>query len=826
MPPKKKLKETRSDTDIFLVGQPKDKPSSMTKPLTNGDMVRYMHYRKNLDWNKSTNWDNLFSCALMSGTTSASCSSKGCRTGEGQDLCGVAFARCTGRWDSTGIPLKSDRSLKIQISNLFKDWQVMNKLRTRLSKATLSPKDQILVDNFVHKMNQTFLAAIPNAEEIIMKDKLRDSQQKEEDICFLKSMKEDRVASVSGVDKVYQKRVDDKTVRLDNEKVRLEKYKEGKKAKDREENNNDEDKDIDEDDSDDDFVPEDKSKKQKKRESRRADTVTIQLPRNIVQVLAPTASRYDVSHTALSSLLLQTVAAGGGDIDSLPLSRRQVERNSKVSVTEYAAGVREAFVISARGKKFICHFDGKQLLEFTMGVKATKERMTVAVSSPDMQHPQVLGSMPLDGQTGEDISGGVLYLLKLYQIDDKIVGLSFDTTASNTGPAIGACIRLETHLSKGLLWLGCRRHVMELHIKHVAKMVAKDVAGRKPTGPVEPLFKKLQDNWPALLPVIDMNSLKKFDWQAVAGTELEAQAQSSLEILSNFLKSGTFPREDYRELCELTVLYLGGAVPKFRFQYPGAYHHARYMAKAIYMLKLMVLMEKITWLEQGEKMEVKIMADFISVFYAVWWLKAYLAVEAPMNDLKAFQQMRMLKKHNQKVADTCLASWRRHTWYLTEELVVICLADTKCPYREEVAAALLQQEVLDEFPPKKPQLPQLEEQIWPSNGELPSLAEFVGPKSRLMFSLLQFSPAELDWLQFSCDQWDRFSGYQRFSQFVKKLAVVNDAGERGVKAIQEVVGRTTLEPLRQDMMVTHSEERKLFPNRGSGQESKSKLAKI
>ena len=649
MPPKKKIKETRSDTDIFLVGQPQDKPTNMNKPLTNGDMVKYMHYRRNLDQNKSTSWDNLFSCAMVSGAASACCNIKGCRTGDGQDLCGVAFARCTGRWDSTGIPLKSDKSLKNQISNLFKEWQGMNKLKTRLSKTSLSTKDQTHVDNFVHKMNQTFLAALPNAEEIILKDKLRDSQQKEEDVSFLKSMKEDRVASVSGADKVYQKRVDDKTQRLDSEKVRQEKYEESKKVKDREENNNGEDEDIEDSDSDDDFVLEAKSKKQKKRENRRAETVSIQIPRNIVQVLAPTASRYEVSHTALSSILLQTVAASGGDINSLPLSRRQVERNSKVSVTQYASGVREAFVLAARGKKFICHFDGKQLLEFTMGVKATKERMTVVVSSPDMEHPQVLGSMPLDGQTGEDIAGGVLYLLQLYQIEDNIVGLSFDTTASNTGPAMGACIRLETHLSRGLLWLGCRRHVMELHIKHVAKMVAKDVAGRNPTGPTEPLFKKLQDNWPALLPIIDMNSLDKFDWQAVAGTELEAQAQNSLEILSHFLKEQTFPREDYKELCELTVLYLGGVVPSFRFQYPGAYHHARYMAKAIYMLKLMLLMDKITWLEQGEKKEVKMMADFISVFYAVWWLRAYLGVDAAMNDLKAFQEMRMLKNHNQRL---------------------------------------------------------------------------------------------------------------------------------------------------------------------------------
>ena len=46
-------------------------------------------------------------------------------------------------------------------------------------------------------------------------------------------------------------------------------------------------------------------------------------------------------------------------------------------------------VLQAKDKFFVCHFDGKQLEEFTMGVKATKERMTVAVSSPDMEHPQV-----------------------------------------------------------------------------------------------------------------------------------------------------------------------------------------------------------------------------------------------------------------------------------------------------------------------------------------------------------------------------------------------------------------------------------------------------
>ena len=192
--------------------------------------------------------------------------------------------------------------------------------------------------------------------------------------------------------------------------------------------------------------------------------------------------------------------------------------------------------------------------------------------------------------------------------------------------------------------------------------------------------------------------------------------------------------------------FLGSAVPNFKFQYPGAYHSARYMAQAIYQMKMMLLLDKITWLTP----EVKIMSQFISIFYCVWWLQGYLGVKAPMNDLKAMQQMRMYRQHKQLVSDTCIASWRRHTWYLTQELVVLSLADVSCPFIDDVAACLLQQEVLDSsFQPRKPKLPMMLDTIWPEDGSLPSLATFVGPRSYLVFSLLEFSPSDMDWLKFN-----------------------------------------------------------------------------
>ena len=126
------------------------------------------------------------------------------------------------------------------------------------------------------------------------------------------------------------------------------------------------------------------------------------------------------------------------------------------------------------------------------------------------------------------------------------------------------------------------------------------------------------------------------------------------------------------------------------------------MASCIYDLKSALRLPLLTWLSVDEKKEILMMAEFESVFYVVWWLQAFLGNKAPMNDLFAFQQMRSYAKFYRFVADKCLGSWKRHTWYLTAELVVFCLADNECPFRDDVAAALLKEAKLDVFPPGKP----------------------------------------------------------------------------------------------------------------------------
>ena len=396
--------------------------------------------------------------------------------------CGVFFAKHTGGWLKTGLPLMTDQTIKSHVKEALKDWQSVNKMSSRLKLPNLSLKQKNLVENFQLRMSQTFLITDKNAEELIVKDRLRNDQQKKEDLAFLKSMKEDRKASVSTADTQYQMKVDSKIKRQEMEQNRL--VDEQARRERTPQTQESVSQEVVEDSSgEDDLIDINQNKRKKKEKS-----VTIEVPKNIVEILAPTANRYDVSSTALSTLLLQTVAAGGGNIDCLPLSRRQVERSSKKSIHEHAENVKESCKENAKDKFFVCHFDGKQLKEFTGGIKATKERLSVLVSSPHLDHVQVLGAVGLDSQTGEAIFTGVLNLLEDFGLTDRIIGTSFDTTSSNTGRHQGACVRLETDLGRALLWIACRRHVMELHVKHVAKVIAENISGSKQTGPINTVF--------------------------------------------------------------------------------------------------------------------------------------------------------------------------------------------------------------------------------------------------------------------------------------------------------------------------------------------------
>jgi len=118
-------------------------------------------------------------------------------------------------------------------------------------------------------------------------------------------------------------------------------------------------------------------------------------------------------------------------------------------------------------------------------------------------------------------------------------------------------------------------------------------------GPDVALFNRFLTDWPYTdQSAYETASEDMFDLcTAVLGAEMV-----------NFCKltrEESQPRADYKELISLAMIFLGGADPaEVSFRAPGAFHQARWMAKAIYSLKLFLFQHQFS-LTTNEKTSVK-----------------------------------------------------------------------------------------------------------------------------------------------------------------------------------------------------------------------------
>ena len=85
------------------------------------------------------------------------------------------------------------------------------------------------------------------------------------------------------------------------------------------------------------------------------------------------------------------------------------------------------------------------------------------------------------------------------------------------------------------------------------------------------------------------------------------------------------PRGDYREFLELVVTYLEGIPARgIRFNSPGAMHHARWMSKVLYSLKIWLFRDQF----KLSVREARGLNDFC-VFAVSVYLKAWMTAQIP-----------------------------------------------------------------------------------------------------------------------------------------------------------------------------------------------------
>ena len=182
-------------------------------------------------------------------------------------------------------------------------------------------------------------------------------------------------------------------------------------------------------------------------------------------------------------------------------------------------------------------------------------------------------------------------------------------------------------------------------------------------------------------------------------------------------------------------------------------------------------------------------AEVISLLHIPYFLQVRNAILAPRLDRDFYTQLVQYRNLHEegslryRMADAMITSHLRHTWCLTQEVVVFFLFDEKAPARErkKMADALMSCDPPAEgWQVGKPHLPDNLKENQP-------LHELVGSRSHLLFWLLRAGTA---WWSRPVHKWAEDSEYRRVRDWLRDLKVVNDCCERIIQDITLYANRT------------------------------------
>jgi len=265
------------------------------------------------------------------------------------------------------------------------------------------------------------------------------------------------------------------------------------------------------------------------------------------------------------------------------------------------------------------------------------------------------------------------------------------------------------------------------------------------------------------------------------------------------------------ELLQLTVVFLGGEITTgFQFRKPGAYHRARWMAKAIYAMKIWMFRRQFKDLSQTEENAMLEVSLFVALAYVRAWFVAPLSTKAPASDLKL---LKLLKDNESKSKAWKAARLKLtdHLWYLSSDLVPLALFDdevTTETKKKMIEAMERGNGEEEEDSPKRAQLlPSVEVSKL-------TLDQFTNPSSKRFFRILKI---ESSFLQQDPTDWPANPEYQHARHIAANLRVVNDAAERAVKLMSDFNSILTKdEEQRQFLLQVASRYRKDHPDMKKG----------
>lgn len=398
------------------------------------------------------------------------------------------------------------------------------------------------------------------------------------------------------------------------------------------------------------------------------DEATRKKLRGRTQIITPKLitilDKCKVTNRDAVQIIIAIAQVLGHDVNDLAINRTSIRHQrsqmrkkiAEVSCTYRAFDKSELDAITV-------HWDGK-MLPALVG-KEQVERLAILISYKGIE--KLLEIPVISSSSGNDQANAVYELLNDWKLLDKVQALSFDTTASNTGRFQGACILLEQKIGRDLLYLSCRHHIYEIILRSVF-----DEKISVSSGPNIPQFKKFQQAWTS----INKSNFKPgIEDKQVRRSVKVSTATEMLQFMLTTLENEQQPREDYRELIELIVIFLGGTPPRgISFRAPGAIHHARWMSKAIYSLKIFLFRDEFN-MTAKEKVGFRDICVFLVTLYVKAWNQAPIAAKAPSQDLQFLKDLYEYRKIDKNISRVTLHKFCNHLWYLVPETVALSFFD-------------------------------------------------------------------------------------------------------------------------------------------------------
>ena len=150
------------------------------------------------------------------------------------------------------------------------------------------------------------------------------------------------------------------------------------------------------------------------------------------------------------------------------------------------------------------------------------------------------------------------------------------------------------------------------------------------------------------------------------------------------------PREDYRQFLDLVIIFLGGTPPRgISFRGPGAFHHARWMAKAICSLKIDLFRDMFT-LTNEEKIGIRDICIFLAKLYLKVSIQAPMTAKAPRLEFEFLKNVYAYRQGDEKISHIAINKLCNHLWYLAPETAVLAFFDKVigCDTKKRMVEAL------------------------------------------------------------------------------------------------------------------------------------------